>query len=187
MRTRTICVLILLGFSAFSAERESATNSWVEVSSRDLRILVSSETRQLPVKSDEQVVYAFHSISNELVMLFPIADYFCFVGMVDSNNTAVGKTPLGESLGKNFFTLSNFAEDAVRKRKGRPREYDRKYLHVERASAEFLFRPDELFVMSNAGNYTLKIRFQAFVRPVSGTNTFKLVRVPLVEVPVVKH
>jgi hypothetical protein len=154
------------------------------------------------LSATEKINLCFLTKTNEgtaPIVYFPKPEYFCNAQLLNSNGIVVPKTSMGERYGSKFLNLNAYSWDAVSKR-GRNTGGDRygmfggsdkpemTILHTNVAEGHDLPSVQELFKISDSGNYKLSLHFQVFKRIGNGTNhTFKVVRIPPIEIPIVKE
>lgn len=124
--SKKILICLCVVTVEFVATLIHAQESWSESRSQKLRVIVSSQARVFPVGIQDSIVYAFHSISNDMIIAFPTVNYFCFAQLVDSNGVAVALTESGKSFGQKYFELHDFSSGVVRKRNSQSKEFDKK-------------------------------------------------------------
>jgi hypothetical protein len=145
------------------------------------------------LSADKKITFGLLEKTNEanaLIVYLPKMQYFCEMQLLDSNGIAMPKTSTGEKYGDQFSSLKIYSWESVNKRGHNTGGSDRPDMTLSDTKVtegRDLPPVQELFKIKTAGNYKLSLQFQVFKRIGNGTNhTFEIVRLPAVEIPVMK-
>lgn len=153
------------------------------------------------LSTTEKISLCFLTKTNEEIapiVYFPKPEYFCQMQLLDSNGIAVSKTWVGEKHGRQFSELKAYSWESVNKKGNNTTgnilgifngsdKPDMTIVHTNTAEGRDLPSVQELFKIKKSGNYKLLLQFQIFKRIGSETNhTFKIVRLPQMEIPIGK-
>ncbi|MDB6068256.1 MAG: hypothetical protein JWR26_4464 [Pedosphaera sp.] len=146
--------------------------------------------------SDAKISYVLLTTNDQPTFVFyPKPEYYCRMQLLDKNGIEVPPTKLGKSFGAKFSELKGFSYDKVHKHPGNgsnPPGPKSDYLRSDAGQGREFPSPNELFKITNAGNYTLRLQLQLFRRIQPGANQInnfvhKLVTLPPLDIPVVRQ
>lgn len=192
-----MCILILLLAASLSSTQAAAEHDIsyrfkdaAAVENLFVRVYLGPNATNL--SSTEEISFCFLTKTNEITAIyFPKPEYFCRMELRDSNGKVVPQTRQGEEFGRKFTELKNFSLEAVNKRghnTGGTSRPDMTQPHTNKAEGRILPAPEELFGVNGIGDYKLRLEFQVFKRIDGQTNnTFKVVRLSSIEVPIIKR
>jgi hypothetical protein len=156
-----------------------------------VRVYLTAEKTNLDAAS--KIIFGILEKTNETIapmIYFPQMTYFCEIELVDSKGVSLPKSLTGEKYGQQFTKLKNYSWDAVNKKghnTGGSDKPDMAIVHTNSTSGPDLPSVQELFKVERADEYKLLLQFQVFKLIQTPTNhTFKIVRIPQIEIPVVK-
>jgi hypothetical protein len=143
------------------------------------------------ISSNGEITYGFLCTNSPMAKIaIPKREYFLSAELFDSIGGSMPRSKLGESFGSKFRSLTNYSSDHIEKLPalGSNRERARVLrLWPDGAAAEKLPSVENLFQITNSGQYTLRCKFQVFEMIKQGTNyKYNLVEIPSVEIPVHK-
>jgi hypothetical protein len=144
--------------------------------------------------TDDPLVYVIWTTGTPAWVAYPAEPEYAYqVELLDTNGVAMRKTELGKKFGTEFYDFG--PRTKVRRcptaKKGEAVPMNYLFSHPEGLSVPFHPEsPSNIFTITNAGRYTLRIRFQIMTFPRTGPKrsdyTNKLVRFPPLDYPVFK-
>jgi hypothetical protein len=155
---------------------------------RDVQMVIDN-TEETELTPESLISYRFYALTQEEHVLYVPRklEYLCQATMLDSSGRAVPRTAQGETAGRKFRDV----QESYLARRG---IFDRMgafwFVAIRepgRTPSAIWLRPQDLFLISKPGRYTMHLTFQVFVleKP-GGTNSFRLVRFPEIQCPVIK-